>query len=202
MSYYDNPLGTSQRWDKAWVRVLPVPNRYPQDRELVEVQQTALSHLKVHSDSYKIIKGLRATVVGNRLSLSKGIIWCSIGDDYYINVPSTQVAIPQGASRLVNAARHRLRLGIELVKDSIGSGYDPILGGIQPLLWEVPLDRVHVYARYVWDTPDSLPVLTIEDGKIYHYSDKANTIRDNLIKTYMREVDGDCLLYTSDAADE
>lgn len=187
MNYYEDLTGTSNRWDRDWVRVLPIPNRYPQGAELLELQQTAMSGLGVHHTAYEVVNGLRGTLSsdGTLITISQGIIWCAIGQESYTWVPRVRVPIPTNATQL----------GIELVRESVGAGYDSILGGIPPLLWEAPLDRVRVYARYVWGTPDMLPILTVLNGVVYHYSDKVNPLRDTVLRTYMRELDGDYVAY-------
>ncbi len=180
------------RWDRHWVKVLPMPNRYPQDIELLEMQQVMQSRLLVHTSAYEVVSGMKGTIQNNgSLLISSGIIWSSIGSDYgegvYIEVPPTHVVVP--------SAPGLHQLGVQIVRDVVGAGYNPILGGIAPLLWETPLDRVRVYARYIWDTPDTLPVLTIKEGRvIYYYSSRKNPLRDTLINTYMRELDGDYIV--------
>lgn len=183
MNYYEDPRGSSPRWDSRWVRVLPIPSRYPQDLELVELQQAVMSHLRVHAAAYEVVIGLRATLGGNILTISQGVIWCSIGQDYYIHIPASKVVIPS------ITGTHTL--GIQLAKEVVGAGYDPVLGGIQPLLWDALPDRLQVHARYVWNTSDTLPVLTLRGGRLYYYSDKVRPQQDTLMRAYMRELDGD-----------
>lgn len=186
MNYYEDLGGSSPRWDSRWVRVLPVPNRHPQDLELVELQQAVMSHLRVHTTAYEVVSGLRATLSGNLVTISQGVIWCSIGQDYYIQVPTSKVVVPN------TVTPHSL--GIQLAKEVVSAGYDPILGGIPPLLWEAPPDRLRVHARYVWDTVDTLPLLTVRGERLYYYSDKVRPLQDTLIRQYMRELDGDYIV--------
>lgn len=186
MNYYEDLRGSSPRWDGRWVGVLPIPDRYPQDLELLELQQTVMSHLRVHTTAYEVVSGLRATMKGNLLTISEGVIWCAIGQDYYIHIPTSKVVVPQ-------VGNHH-SLGIELAKGVVGAGYDPILGGIHPLLWEAPHDRLEVHARYVWDTNDTLPVLMVGGGRLYYYHDRVKPLQDSLIRAYMRELDGDYIV--------
>jgi hypothetical protein len=188
MTYYEDSTGASLRWREEWVKVLPVPNRYPQDMEFLELQQSVLSRLVVHHTAYEIVMGLKATCSGNELIISEGTIWCGIGEGLYIQLPRTQIRVPTVHSG-------KVALGIQLIKEVVRAGYDPILGGVPPTLWEAPMDRVRVYARYLWDVRDTLPVLTLLNGKIHYYSDKVHELRDSIIRTYIRDLDGDYIAY-------
>jgi hypothetical protein len=168
-------------------KVLPAPDRYPQDRDMLLLQDTLKSIVSVHTSPYDIISGMQATLSGAIIYISQGIIWSGI-DGHYISVPGTRLTVPG------DGLPHRL--GLQVAEGVMGAGYDPILGGIAPPLWEPPLDREVVCIRYVWDETDMLPVLTVKEGSIYHYKRTGMLPRDyTTIRTYMRELDGDYIVW-------